>query len=254
MNKIEEIKNLMRRMGEDISPTSVWDCLINDRPFLIQEGLISSYDSNMVLNAICTSFHLGKNGKRSENIPMKLKEKEYIYIGDAYIITGENDEDIIKITLDTNEDFIKTIEKRMEKYGWTLYRSDVNDNKTVFSFEKRYPECFTAKQLLKVVNSLYHIVPNSVINKVLKQGLVPKSSKTLGFINEPRIYLWLQQMEDIDWSEMLKTRPSESSVTLRVDLSELNPEHKFYIDPRMYNALFSLEPITPTAITIVKNN
>lgn len=253
MNKIEEIRDLMRRMGEDISPTSVWDCLINDSPLLIKEGLISSYDSNMVLNAICSSFHLGKNGKRSENIPMKLKGKEYIYIGDAYITTGENDEDIIKITLDTNEEFIKTIEKRMEKYGWSLYRSDVNDNKMVFCFEKRYPECFTARQLLKVVNTLYHVVPNSVINKVLKQGLVPKSSKTLGFVNEPRIYLWLQQMENIDWSEMLKARYSESSTTLRVDLSKLDPEHKFYIDPRIYNALFTLEPITPTAITIVKN-
>ena len=60
-------------------------------------------------------------------------------------------------------------------------------------------------------------------------------------------------MENIDWSEMLKARSSESSTTLRIDLSKLDPEHKFYIDPRMYNALFTLEPIAPTAITIVKN-
>ena len=250
---MEKVLNLMKRMGEDLSTYSIWDMIMIDNPIVINEGLITTYDSNIVLDAICKSFHLRKNGNHIENMIMVLKNKETIYIGDAFLIKGENDEDIIKIVLDTNENFIETIKQRMSKYGWSLYRRDKNlNNKTEFMFEKRYPECFTTTQLLKVINSLYHVAPNGVINKILKQGLVPKTSKTLGFSNEPRIYLWLQRMNDIDWSTMINLRRNDHGKTLKIDLTKLDLDHKFYIDQRIPNALFSLEPIPPSAIEILK--
>ena len=253
MSKIEEVIDLMERMGENLHCESIWDVFMSDMPIIINEGLIKSYDSNMVLSAICDSFHLRKNGKHVENIIMTLKGKDTIYVGDAYLVKGENDEEIIKIILDANEKFINVIEKRMEKYGWSLYRCDKNINqKTEFLFEKRYPECFTAGQLLKVINSLYHVAPSNIINKILKQGLIPKESKTIGFNNEPRIYLWLQNMKDVDWSDMLKARNNGYGVSLQIDLNKLNYDHKFYVDQRIPNAFFSLEPIPPSAIKILK--
>ena len=97
----------MKRMGENISPLSFWDKMIDENPIIIKEGLITSYNGEMVLNAICDSFHLRKNGQTKISIE-PLRGTEYIYIGDAYI-TKENEEEIIKVRLDANEDFIDII-------------------------------------------------------------------------------------------------------------------------------------------------
>ena len=130
---MKKVLDLMKRMGENVSPESFWDNVMSDTPIIITEGLITSYDSTMVLNAICDSFHLAKNGDRKEMLLYTIRGTEYVYIGDAFLGKEENGEDVIKITLDTNEEFIKTIEKRMNKYGWALYRDDNINNKTVFS-------------------------------------------------------------------------------------------------------------------------
>ena len=106
---MEKVLDLMKRMGEPISTTSVWGKMITDAPIIINEGLITSYDSRMVLNAICDSFHLAKNGNRKEMLLYTIRGTEYVYIGDAFLGKEENGEDVIKITLDTNEEFIKTI-------------------------------------------------------------------------------------------------------------------------------------------------
>lgn len=253
MTYMKKVLDLMKRMGKPISTTSVWGKMITDAPIIINEGLITSYDSTMVLNAICDSFHLAKNGDRKEMLLYTIRGTEYVYIGDAFLGKEENGEDVIKITLDTNEEFIKTIEKRMNKYGWALYRDDNINNKTVFSFEKRYPTCGTIGKLLRFTDKLYHVAPENVINKIMKQGLIPKASKTLGLTNEPRIYLWVNKPENNDWEKMFKARGDIDGVLLSIDLTKLNPEHKLYFDNRMPNALFSLEPIPNKAIEIIKN-
>ena len=259
---MDRVLDLMRRMGENVSPTSFEDCMLKDTnsvygkviieaPIIINEGLITTYDSSMVLNAICDSFHLAKNGKRKEILTYTMKGLEYIYIGEAFLEKNENGEDIIKITLDANESFIATIEKRMNKYGWTLFRDDLVYGKTVFSFEKKYPTCGTVSKLLRFTNKLYHIAPENVVHKIMKQGLIPKKSKTLGLYNEPRIYLWVNEPEDNQWEEMFDTRGKQKGILLSIDLTKLNPEHKIYFDNRMPNALFSLEPISCNAIEII---
>ena len=248
---MEKVLDLMRRMGESVSTRSFWDYLLTDAPIIINEGLITSYDSSTVLNAICDSFHLAKNGNRREILTYTIKGLEYVYIGDAYLRKTENGEDIIKITLDTNESFIEKITERMNKYGWALYRTESEYDKTVFYFEKRYPTCGTIGKLLRFTNKLYHIAPENVVNKILKQGLVPKESKTHGLENEPRIYLWLNEPEDTQWEVMFKTKGNVKGVLLSIDLTKLKPDHKIYFDNRMPNALFSLEPIPNNAIEII---
>lgn len=253
MDKKNEIIELMNRMGENISTTSVWGKVITETPIIINEGLITSYDSQMVLNAICESFHLSKNGNRVESLSSLIKNKKYVYIGDAYL-TNENDEDVIKICLDTNISFIETISKRMEKYGWSLFRQDDTlDNKIIFSFEKRYPTTGTVGKLLRFTKTLYHIAPQNVINKIMKQGLIPKPSKTPGFTNEPRVYLWVNKPQDMQWGDIFKTRSNTNTnaVLLSIDLTQMDENHKIYFDNRMEGTLFSLEPIPPHVITIV---
>ena len=205
---MEKILDLMKRMGENISPLSFWDKMIDENPIIIKEGLITSYNGEIVLNAICDSFHLRKNGQTKISIE-PLRGTEYIYIGDAYI-TKENEEEIIKVRLDTNEDFIDIIKKRLEKYGWNLFRKDKDENnKYIFSFEKRFPTSFVARNILKITDKIYHVGPSNIVEKVKRQGLIPKESKSPGFYNEPRIYLgmaksWLEDKDiDLDGSDKL---------------------------------------------------
>ena len=246
---MEKILDLMKLMGENISPLSFWDKMIDENPIIIKEGLITSYNGEMVLNAICDSFHLRKNGQTKISIE-PLRGTEYIYIGDAYI-TKENEEEIIKVRLDTNEDFIDIIKKRLEKYGWNLFRKDKDENnKYIFSFEKRFPTSFVARNILKITDKIYHIGPSNIVEKVKRQGLIPKESKSPGFYNEPRIYFSFEN--DYNWDMIASIRGVKSMVTFEIDVTKLNPEHKFFWDGRMPNAFFSLEPIPFTAITVIE--
>lgn len=246
---MEKILDLMKRMGENISPLSFWDKMIDENPIIIKEGLITSYNGEMVLNAICDSFHLRKNGRTKISIE-PLRGTEYIYIGDAYI-TKENEEEIIKVRLDTNEDFIDIIKKRLEKYGWNLFRKDKDENnKYIFSFEKRFPTSFVARNILKITDKIYHVGPSNIVEKVKRQGLIPKESKSPGFYNEPRIYFSFEN--DYNWDMIASIRGVKSMVTFEIDVTKLNPEHKFFWDGRMPNAFFSLEPIPFTAITVIE--
>ena len=248
MNKVLD---LMKRMGEDISPLSFWDKIIDEKPIFLKEGLIASYNGEMVLNAICDSFHLRRNGKTHKISLEPLRGIEHVYIGDAFL-TKENEEDIIKVRLDADEDFIDVIKKRLEKYGWNLFRTDKDeDNKTIFSFEKRYPTSFYARNILNITDKIYHIGPSNIIDKVKKQGLIPKESKSPGFYNEPRIYLSFEK-DYYDLEDLASIRDVDSMVIFEIDVTKLNSEHKFFWDGRMPNAFFTLEPIPPKAINIIK--
>lgn len=247
MNKVLD---LMKRMGEDISPLSFWDKIIDEKPIFLKEGLIASYNGEMVLNAICDSFHLRRNGKAHKISLEPLRGIEHVYIGDAFL-TKENEEDIIKVRLDADEDFIDVIKKRLEKYGWNLFRTDKDeDNKTIFSFEKRYPTSFYARNILNITDKIYHIGPSNIIDKVKKQGLIPKESKSPGFYNEPRIYFSFEK-DYYDLEDLASIRDVDSMVIFEIDVTKLNSEHKFFWDGRMPNAFFSLEPISPNAITVI---
>lgn len=249
---MEKVLELMKRMGEETSSRNYWDYLITDYPIILQEGLIKSYDSRLVFNSICDSFHLRKNGKATEHILLKMQGEEYVYIGDAFHNKGENGEDNISISLDGNENFITKIEEKFNSYGWSLFRKDETlDGKTIFLFEKRYPTSFQVKNLLSIgKEEIYHITNDRLRNKILKQGLIPKESKYIGFQNEPRIYFWINEEDVFDSVNNLKS--NEKNILLKINLSELNLEHKFYIDHRLHNAIFSLEPIPPKAITIIE--
>lgn len=58
---MDKTLDLMNRMGETVSTESMWGHMIERNPIVLSEGLITSYDSKLALNAICDSFRLRKN-------------------------------------------------------------------------------------------------------------------------------------------------------------------------------------------------
>ena len=251
---MEKVLDLMTRINESVNYSdNYWDYLISDNPIVIKEGLIKSYDSEMVFKAICQTFHLRNEGKERNFILLKLKGEEYTYLGSAFLDKQENGEDIIKIKLDYNEDFIKTIIKRFEKYGWSLYRDDKDlDGKTIFYFEKKFPTKFIAEKLNKIgVNYLYHVAPKKIKKKILKQGLIPKESKTPGFYNEPRIFLWLLEEDAYYWFNN-NNIINQDKILIQIDIRKLNPTHNFFVDGRLYDTLYVKDPIPNNAIKIIE--
>ena len=247
---MDKILDLMNRMGEPITSSNYWEVRMKETPIVLQEGLITTYHPNTTLNAICKSFNLRQNGENKQySLPQIMGEKTS-YIGDAYLIKNKYSDDTIKISLDFNEDIITHIEKRMNKYGWSLYRIDKNiEGRNEYYFEKLFPHSFLTKHLQPYFDFIYHVAPINIKDKILKQGLIPKESKTPGYKNEPRVYFSTNFNDALDWD--IETQ--RNNVIFKIDLNKLNPEHKFYIDARMVDTLFSKEPIPPTAIEIIEN-
>ena len=80
--------------------------MIERNPIVLSEGLITSYDSKLALNAICDSFRLRKNGREKKSLLLTIQNKEYITIGDAFLSERESGEDEIKIILALKNSFI----------------------------------------------------------------------------------------------------------------------------------------------------
>lgn len=245
---MEKVLELMSRMGEDIKKIDTWEKIINETPVFISEGLLKTYNTSLVINAISSIFKLRKNGKEPSLSILKMLGKEDVYIGDIFFKKSSNDEEEIKIILDYDEKFISVIEKKLFKYGWVLYRIDKNiNNKTEFIFEKKFPTSFMVENLLKFTKYIYHQTSLNLLQKINKQGLIPKESKSPGFYNEPRIYFWLNK-DDIE-KDIIKTN---KIITFKVNLEKLIKNHIFYIDNRMINALYTKEPISINALNLIE--
>lgn len=247
---MDKALDLMNRMGENINEMDTWEKIILETPIIISEGLIKTYDTSLVINAMSSIFKLRKNGKRPEISLLNILGKDDIYIGDIFLKNGSNGEEEIKIILYKNDDFIKLIERKMEKYGWSLYREEKgSDNRTEFIFEKKFPTHFLTKNLLKYTNKIYHQTTVKLLDKITKQGIIPKTSKSPGFQNEPRIYFWLNVPND---ENIINARGVENVINIEINLEKLNKNHIFYIDNRMGDAIYTKEPIPPTAINDIK--
>ena len=240
--EIHEITDLMRRMGESIPDIDKiknrFQVIIEEvkPPFLIKEGLISTYDVNQTVHSISELFNL----QNSE------LDKGKFFDGKIWIKSGDKN-DIIKIELYDLSN-INNINFYMKKYGWIC--SEQNNN--IFTYEKKFDTFILAKRLILDDNQfLYHITTKNLVNKIIKQGLIPKN-KVNGFIDsEERNYFFLKQPTKEKLKDFYFYKLMEPVVLLKIDLSKINPSTKFYYDPRTEDALYVYEPIPNNAIEII---
>ena len=126
--EIHEITDLMRRMGESIPDIDKiknrFQVIIEEvkPPFLIKEGLISTYDVNQTVHSIAELFNL----QNSE------LDKGKNFDGKIWIKSGDKN-DIIKIELYDLSN-INNMNFYMKKYGWICSEQDNN----IFTYEKKF--------------------------------------------------------------------------------------------------------------------
>lgn len=107
---------------------------------------------------------------------------------------------------------------------------------------------------------MYHATPTIYIDKILKQGLVPKSKNS--FSNYPdRVYFILG--DDLTQENLMlfgylqKNRSGETIhddnqyTILQIEIEKLLSNTQMYIDPRAKNAVYTHDNIPPNAINIL---
>ena len=255
MGNLNEILSLMKRMGETVYSTEQFDMMVDIRPLLIKEGLIMTYPTDSVVKAVADHNNLSVNGKWKSGISGIIDGVETSPSGDIRIERPNGKDDVIVVILPKNSDVFNNVNAHMLKYGWYNSRTDENDVTFEYSFEKKFGDRFTARQLRKMTDKIYHVTSSKLRKKIISEGLIPKESKTLGFSNEPRIYF----RPDLPSKDMARNfmdlkLDGEPPIVVEVDLGRLNPDQAFFFDPRWKNSIFTFEPIPNTAIKIMEED
>ena len=245
----------MKRMGETVYSTEQFDMLVDIRPLLIKEGLITTYPTDSVVKAIADHSNLSVNGKWKSGIRGAMDGIETRPSGDIRIERPNGKDDVIVVTLQKNSDAFDNVNAHMLKYGWYNSRTDENNDTIEYSFEKKFGDRFTVRQLRKMTNKIYHVTSSKLRKKIISQGLIPKESKTLGFSNGSRIYF----RPDLPSKDMARNfmdlkLDKEPPIAVEVDLDGLNSDQAFFFDPRWKNSIFTFEPIPNTAIKIMEED
>ena len=255
MGNLNEILSLMKKMGETVYSTEQFDMIVDISPLLIKEGLIMAYPTDSVVKAIADHNNLSVNGKWKNGIRGVMNGIETRPSGNIKIERPNGKDDVIVVTLPKSSDAFNNVNAHMLKYGWYNSRTDVNDDTFEYSFEKKFGDRFTAGQLRKMTDKIYHVTSSKLKKKIISQGLIPQESKTLGFSNEPGIYFRPDlPAKDLARNFMHLKLDGEPPIVVEIDLGGLNPGQAFFFDPRWKNSIFTFEPIPNTAIKIMEED
>lgn len=234
-----------------------FDVLHDRQPLTIKEGLIATYPTERVIKSLSGNFNLTVNGgKGSLGGLWKLKGlEEPSPVGDIRVVKPNGEEEIILLTLPKDSKFQESIDKLLLKYGWFNSRTDEDGSSLKYYYEKKFGDRFSVRQLRNMTDFVYHTTSSRVKEKILKQGLVPKESRTPGFNNEPRIFFRPDVPTFEDAEAICRMKGDYAApVVLEVDLSKLNQFQSFFFDSRWRNSIYTFEPIPPEAIRVMKTS
>lgn len=243
VKQLREIHSLLKNMGENISDSGNMLLYANNAevPFILEEGLIKSYPIENIISFIGKAFNL-KNQYEGLNLAT-LIGKAPSYKGLIYKeedTSNQCERIIIRLYEDIDLD---KLNHYMKKYGWFLSRTQEDK----LYFEKKYDETAICYQLIAVgVTKLYHITNSKNIPSIQKKGLLPKeATNPNGYMNGERVYLFLNKEDEF---EIKMIYGNEKLTTITIDLRKINPQTRFYFDPRLPNCLYTHEPISPNAL------
>lgn len=233
----------------------------------LDEALIHSYDVDFVFRHLLQTFQLAHS-------VMGYISKTNDYIGWIEKRKVKNSCEVIILVLPLkNNAFLKDITLTMEKScGWFL-STKINikmDGFEAWQFEKKFDNEVT-DDVLKL-GKIYHLFPTSRLNKVIHVGLLPKKTTWTPFIldNEhtfkdsrenhygwktiDRVYFFVNKpSEDFLKNNTFSNKEifTDTYMLLCIDTEKLIPNTKFYSDPRSENAVYTLNNIPPSAISVV---
>ena len=229
---------------------------LNGAQYIIKEGLIKTYPIKEVVGCLARVLNLSQNANEILNI-INGKIDKNGYIGMAH---GNNDTEAIKVIVEDNENNILTVDKYMNKWGWFIgHKGDVGRGYCLLQYEKKFD--IEVTDFAKERGFLYHIAPLKVYPKIKAMGLVPKDStwqQNLKFKHNGRIYLFIEKLSEEGFDYLCndftknKTNGDDSFVLLKINVGKMTNNPKFYADPRMPNAVYTYDNISPDAIEAIR--
>lgn len=211
--------------------------------FPLQEGLISSIDSQTVIRHLQRSF------------PIVTGE----------VLPGVSDNTfIIMVTIPSgNKQVLRNIISRMDVYGWfpssysaveDKWYKEYHPVKILDAYERSTKGLqlqFEAKydSQSNIPERLYHATPLKYVNKIKKIGLVPRSFSSLA-THPDRIYLADNQrnLVNVLIPHMTAMRNNKEWAIFEVVVGDITPKIRIYRDPAYGHGYYTTQNIPPSCI------
>ena len=218
--------------------------LIQKKKDSVNEGLIQTYDANKVKDIVCRKFNL---------VPQQFHIEPITDNGTTV--------NLIAILLNSriSKSEIGDIINLMRTCGYFEYSKPfINGPFITYFFEPHYSKDITS-EIKQKYQYLYHAAPSIYVQKILKNGLVPRHRNTL-FFYPSRVYcmrgnnLSSEQIgiiKNVQAQRGTNTLHDDNRYTiLIIDVSEIPDNVKFFVDPNAKNAILTHNNIPPRAISV----
>lgn len=277
MDDLGDILSLMSRMrlfpenNNRLHKKFVIEDKVDD---LLNEGIYQSYDANDIYRILLKHYNIGNEENFIENGNEIGICFDGCYNFEGNLISSEIV--IIDLVIPKNFSDTEKIKKFLFTCGWTLAQEKeyyVNNNYIVYVFHKN-------RQVTEVElpDILYHLTPITKLDKILTNGLTPRTSNILSNRNE-RIYLlkykrnlifyhsfasalWKGNLEkNLNLSGLSKQEISDKIniprdikyCLLEIDTTKCN-NLRVFADPDMDGAVWTFDNIPPQAIKVLNKN
>lgn len=220
------------------------DAFVQDNISEINEGLIMTHDIHSAKNIICRKFNL--QSQQFCITPINF-DNTIVNLG------------VIILEKGTSQNVIGEIKHYMQTLGYfECVKPKYVEEKIVLIFEPHFSKDIS-NEIKDKYKILYHATPTIYVNKILKNGLVPKSKNTL-FFYPSRVYCMrgndlsdeqVKILKNVQGQRGEKTHHDNNEYTiLSISVSKIPQDVKFYADPMAPHAVFTHDNIPPQAISI----
>jgi hypothetical protein len=184
-----------------------------------------------------------KSMNTDNNFTAKLKELGFQHVMTQEEYDGDFDMNHTHERI-RKEDFTPDVQRKLKQllnfYNYRINKKLEGGDSILFYFETNYGDIYDGNQTI-----FYHACPSNVVNKILKQGLVPKDKMKNGDVRGERIYL------STKYDKYLFGMLGNNDYTvLTVDISKSNYPIKLYYDGQASNAVYTFDCISPQCISI----
>lgn len=241
---------------------------------LLEEGIHKSYDAKDIYKILSKYYNIG-----NEKTFLKNGNDLGIYYDGSYNSDGilHNYEIIVLILIiPKNFSDLEKIKKFFSNCGWILAQEHEyykDSNYIAYTFQKN-------KQVktIELPDFLYHLTPITKLGKILKKGLVPKTTNIMS--NRPeRVYLHPQKPTILSlklfanqlWKAQLEKKLNLNNLSKEEIANKLNKPRnikyclleidtkkcnnlKIFGDPDMNGAVWTFDNIPPQAIKVLNDD
>ena len=261
---VEEV--LFNTLPKHDAAGNMYTTMLERKPYLIKEGLISTYPIKNVIFALKSLFNLYDDSDLTEKnkILFYLDKQQYYHDYNGIIFYNkysQNNTERIEIIVNENDFNQNDFDKYLLKYGWFcgIYEKLRGYNNLIrLIYEKKF-DIDVTEEVIKN-KYLYHICPNIYLNKINKYGLKPKFSSWNQYSNPERVYFFMKELtnkEFVLWvnefnaEKEFNYQKNDGWSLLKIDVSKATNNPKFYFDPRMKNGVYTMDTISPENIEII---